>query len=78
MVVQNSIRLKSQRYQILLKVRSGRFLPEYYTSEYPNLVKFLEYYYDFMNKNDTHNFDLQTQNLNKIRDLWATDEISIK
>jgi hypothetical protein len=23
-------------------------LPEHYTSEYPNLVKFLEYYYDFM------------------------------
>lgn len=76
MVIRTQLGL-NRRTPNLTESKIRELLPEHYVSEYPNLVKFLEYYYEFMNKNDTHNFDLQTQNLNKIRDLWATDEISL-
>lgn len=48
-------------------------LPEHYTSEYPNLVKFLDYYYDYMSSDATHGFDNTLHNLYSIRDLQATD-----
>jgi hypothetical protein len=53
------------------KVKS--VLPEHYTTDYPILVKFLEYYYDFMNSNASHGFDNTIQNLYGIRDLRQTD-----
>jgi hypothetical protein len=48
-------------------------LPEHYVSEYPNLVKFLDYYYDWMDSDATHGFDNTLHNLYSIRDLQATD-----
>lgn len=48
-------------------------LPSYFLEEYPNLVKFLEHYYDFQSTDANHNFDEKIQNLYQIRDLRATD-----
>lgn len=48
-------------------------LPEYFESDYPNLVKFLEYYYDFQDSDASHNFDTKLHNLYSIRDIRATD-----
>lgn len=52
-------------------------LPSYYTSEYPDLVKFLEYYYDFMDSDVAHGFDTKIQNIYKVRDLVETDVNSL-
>lgn len=48
-------------------------LPSYFTTDYPNLVKFLEYYYDWMDSDETYGFDRDITDLYKIRDLGSTD-----
>jgi hypothetical protein len=48
-------------------------LPSYYTTDYPNLVKFLEYYYDWMDSDTNHGFTKNINDLYKIRDLQSTD-----
>jgi hypothetical protein len=48
-------------------------LPSYYTTDYPNLVKFLEYYYDWMDSDANHGFTKNINDLYKIRDLQSTD-----
>lgn len=48
-------------------------LPSHYLTDYPDLVKFLEYYYDWMDSDATHGFDRDISNLYKVRDLQATE-----
>ena len=48
-------------------------LPSHYVTDYPDLVKFLEYYYDWMDSDGTHGFDNDLQNLYKLRDLQETE-----
>lgn len=48
-------------------------LPSHYVTDYPDLVKFLEYYYDWMDSDETHGFDKSIQDLYYIRDLNATE-----
>lgn len=57
----------------LTESRIRDVLPSYYLSEYPDLVKFLEYYYDFLDSDATHGFDNTIQNLYKLRDLRSTE-----
>lgn len=72
MVVQTLLDLNRRDKNFTVsKVRE--VLPEYYTSEYPNLVKFLEYYYDFMENDTSHNFDDVLHTLYQVRDIRATD-----
>ena len=44
-------------------------LPEYFTSDYPNLITFLESYYDFLDSGD--NFGALINDLYTIRDIEA-------
>lgn len=53
------------------KVRE--LLPSHYLSEYPDLVKFLEYYYEWMDSDASHGFDRNIQDLYKLRDLQQTE-----
>lgn len=53
--------------------RVKEVLPSHYTTDYPDLVKFLEYYYNYMDSSETHGFDRTNQNLYKIRDLRSTE-----
>lgn len=50
-------------------------LPEYFVSDYPNLIKFLDYYYDFMDGDDSSganfNFGEEVKNLYRNRDIEA-------
>lgn len=46
-------------------------LPEYFASEYPTLVSFLEAYYEFMNQEDE--FNEVVNDLKNIRDISTTD-----
>jgi hypothetical protein len=48
-------------------------LPSHYLSDYPDLVKFLEYYYNFLDSDANHGFDRIIQDLYKIRDLRSTE-----
>jgi hypothetical protein len=48
-------------------------LPSYYLSEYPDLVQFLEYYYDWMDSDATHGFDRNIHDLYKLRDIPQTE-----
>ena len=72
MVVQTLLDL-DRRNRNFTTSKVKEVLPEHYTSYYPDLVKFLEYYYDFMDSDATHGFDRDLHNLYKIRDLRATD-----
>ena len=45
-------------------------LPEYFTDEYPNLITFLEGYYEFLDSGD--NFGALIQDLYTIRDVEAS------
>lgn len=48
-------------------------LPEYFVEEYPDLITFLEKYYDFMDSDQSVGFSEKIQTLYQIRDLQATD-----
>lgn len=72
MVVSTQLHL-NRRNVNLTESKVREVLPEHYTTEYPNLIKFLEYYYDFMDSDTNHGFDHSLHNLYKIRDLRATD-----
>ena len=49
-------------------------LPEYFVSEYPDFIKVLEYYYDFLDSDGAHAFDTEIKQLNSIRDIGETPE----
>lgn len=47
-------------------------LPEFFHSEYPTFVNFLEAYYDFMDSDDASSFDTEIHNLYSLRDISET------
>lgn len=49
-------------------------LPEYFATEYPDLVTFLEKYYDFLDSSGDHSFNTQIKNLFTVRDIAQTSE----
>lgn len=48
-------------------------LPEFYQSEYPKLISFLETYYDYTNEDKSATFDDKINNVFGIRDITSTD-----
>lgn len=49
-------------------------LPEFYQSEHPTLVTFLEKYYDYLDSSSTTSFNTEINNLFTIRDAGQTEE----
>ena len=47
-------------------------LPDYFKTDYPNLIKFLEYYYEFMDSDGTHAFSSEINELFKSKDIELT------
>lgn len=47
-------------------------LPEFFRAEYPDLIKVLEFYYNFLDSDSTHAFDTEVRQLNSIRDIQET------
>lgn len=47
-------------------------LPEYFTSQYPDLISFLEKYYQFLDSDSSIDFDQQLKSLFGVRDLHST------
>lgn len=57
----------------LNSAKVSQVLPEYYADEYPNIVNFLEKYYNFLESDGTHSFNTTINNLISIRDIGQTD-----
>ena len=55
------------------KVREA--LPEYFTSEYPKLVTFLEKYYQFLDSDGTSSFGKELRQAYDLRDVHATTQL---
>lgn len=72
-MVQQTLLDYNRRDRNLTESKVREVLPSHYLSEYPDLIKFLEYYYDFMDSDATHGFDNDIQNLYKLRDLRSTE-----
>lgn len=47
-------------------------LPEYFASDYPDLIQVLDYYYDFMDSDGKDAFDKEIHQLYTIRDIGET------
>ena len=47
-------------------------LPNYFGEDYPNLIKFLEYYYEFMDSDGTHSFNSDIRELMRAKDIEST------
>jgi len=47
-------------------------LPDYFKEDYPNLIKFLDYYYDFMDSDGTHAFNSEIYELFRAKDIELT------
>ena len=62
-----------QRRQLDLKQsRVQELLPEHFVSEYPDLVAFLEKYYEFLKLSDDNDFDESVKGLLSVRDIKET------
>lgn len=46
-------------------------LPEYFIAQYPQFVTFLEKYYEYLDSDQTYNFDTQIKGLFSVRDLHS-------
>ena len=49
-------------------------LPEYFTGEYPQFVKLLEEYYNFLDSTGANSFDREIHQLLTVRDLDGAPE----
>jgi hypothetical protein len=56
----------------LHKNKVREVLPEHFVAQYPDLIIFLEKYYDFLDSDQTINFDRQIKDLFLSRDLHST------
>ena len=63
----------SRRDLIVQKGKVANALPEHFARDYPNLVAFLDAYYEFMRDNSTHGFDTTIENLVKAHDTLGSD-----
>lgn len=72
-MVQQTLLDFNRRERNLTESKVREVLPSHYVTDYPDLVKFLEYYYDWMDSDATHGFDNDIQNLYKIRDLTEAE-----
>lgn len=50
-----------------------QLLPDFFDSEYPKLVKFLERYYDYTKEDDTVSYEAKIKELFDIRDITTTE-----
>jgi len=68
-----NVRENSQRLQTRFHTHEvSRVLPEYFHENYPNLVTFLEAYYDHAGENNTESFEHTIKDLFDIRDITGT------
>ncbi len=49
-------------------------LPEHFTEDYPDLITFLEKYYDFLDSSGEHSFKREIDNIIAARDISQTDD----
>lgn len=69
----NSLIDLDRRKISLVEPRVREVLPEYFLSEYPSFVQFLEKYYEFLDSDADVNFTQSLQNILSSRDILETD-----
>lgn len=65
---------KNRRNLSLVQARVRGVLPEFYQSEYPSLITFLEKYYQYLDSNSATSFDREIKNIISLRDIGQTEE----
>lgn len=63
---------KNRRLPILHKSSVKEVLPEHFYESYPNLITFLDKYYQFLDSDQTYSFDQDIKSLITVRDLEET------
>ena len=58
----------------LTKAQVKDVLPEYFQSEYPKLINLLEAYYEYLDSDGQHSFDLELHNLLSSHDINQTSD----
>jgi len=58
----------------LTKAQVKDVLPEYFQSEYPKLINLLEAYYEYLDSDGRHSFDLELHNLLSSHDINQTSD----
>ena len=67
------IRLNSKRLDTRFHSNEiEKVLPEFFSTEYPNLAKFLRKYYEYSGETNTESFDSQIKNIFNIREISST------
>lgn len=61
-----------RRNLTLHKNKVREVLPEHFIAQYPDLITFLEKYYQYLDSDQTTNFDQQIKQMFSVRDLHAT------
>ena len=64
----NTVETINRRYVDFKTNKVKDILPEYFISQYPQFVTFLEKYYEYLDSDQTYNFDTQIKDLFAVRD----------
>lgn len=67
----NSVETINRRYVDFKTNKVKDILPEYFSSQYPQFVTFLEKYYEYLDSDQTYNFDARIKDLFSVRDLHS-------
>lgn len=69
--------LSPRRDPVFAQSKVASVLPEYFQESYPDLVMFLDKYYQFMDSDQSHAFDDMIADLGKSRDIHETSLVNL-
>lgn len=72
-----STHLADRRLTQFKQSRIAGVLPDYFQEEYPQLITFLDKYYEFMDSDDSHSFDKTINELILSRDIHETSLVNL-
>ena len=67
----NTVETINRRYVDFKTNKVKDILPEYFSSQYPQFVTFLEKYYEYLDSDQTYNFDARIKDLFSVRDIHS-------
>ena len=73
----NTIQVIERRDLSIQKSKVREVLPEHFLSQYPDLVTFLEKYYQFLDSDQSITFDQDIKSLFTVRDIHSTDTANL-
>jgi hypothetical protein len=67
----NTVETINRRYVDFKTNKVKDILPEYFIAQYPQFITFLEKYYEYLDSDQTYNFDAQIKDLFSVRDIHS-------